>query len=77
MSSYAQYIFIYVNSLVFYAENVYIIIYKAEVISNIYIYISVETQQSSYNILFINKLYKAEVISKIGPENSEESDDYI
>ena len=77
MSSYAQYIFIYVNSLVFYAENVYIIIYKAEVISNIYIYISVETQQSSYNILFINKLYKAEVISKIGPENSEESDDYL
>ena len=49
----------------------------AEVISNIYIYISVETQQSSYNILFINKLYKAEVISKIGPENSEESDDYL
>ena len=77
MSSYAQYIFIYVNSLVFFAENVYIIIYKAEVISNIYIYISVETQQSSYNILFINKLYKAEVISKIGPENSEESDDYL
>ena len=34
-------------------------------VKQIYIYISVETQQSSYNILFINKLFHAFMQSSV------------